>query len=62
MKQWRAANPRDSVFVHIGDEFQGTLWSTYYKGKEAALFDNLVGVEVAVRDPPHLPSETEEGS
>lgn len=47
VKAFRKKYPDNSVFLHAGDEYTGTIWSYYYNGTEASTFDNLIGVEVA---------------
>uniref|UniRef100_A0A3P9J7Z8 5'-nucleotidase n=1 Tax=Oryzias latipes TaxID=8090 RepID=A0A3P9J7Z8_ORYLA len=34
------------LFLDAGDQFQGTVWFNYYKGKEAAHFMNKLGYDV----------------
>ena len=38
----------NTLFLDAGDQFLGTLWYTYYKGREASHFMNLLGYDVMV--------------
>jgi 5'-nucleotidase/UDP-sugar diphosphatase len=42
--QKREANP-NTILVDAGDEFQGTLWYTHYKGLAARTFMNMLGYD-----------------
>jgi len=44
INQKREANP-NTILVDAGDEFQGTLWYTHYKGLEAYTFMNMLGYD-----------------
>uniref|UniRef100_A0A3Q0T022 5'-nucleotidase n=1 Tax=Amphilophus citrinellus TaxID=61819 RepID=A0A3Q0T022_AMPCI len=39
-------NEKNVVFLDAGDQFQGTVWFSYYKGAEAAYFMNTLGYDV----------------
>lgn len=41
IRQKRESNP-NTMLVDAGDQFQGTLWYTHYKGKEAQTFMNMM--------------------
>ena len=39
---------RNILLLDGGDQFQGTLWYSYYQGKAASYFNNLIGYNAAV--------------
>jgi 2',3'-cyclic-nucleotide 2'-phosphodiesterase (5'-nucleotidase family) len=41
----RRANYEDSLFLNVGDEFQGTLFYTYYGGEKIAETLNQLGFD-----------------
>lgn len=40
---------KNVLFLDAGDQFQGTVWFNFYKGKEAAHFMNKLGYDVMVK-------------
>ncbi len=42
-------NYSNVLLLDAGDEFQGTLWFTYYNGSEASHFMNRIGYDAMVR-------------
>lgn len=43
------AEKTNTLFIDGGDQFQGTLWFYYHKGKAAAYFMELLGYDAMVR-------------
>lgn len=39
---------RNVLLLDGGDQFQGTIWYSYYQGAAAAHFTNLIGYDVGV--------------
>lgn len=48
IREIRATHP-NVLLLDAGDQYQGTVWFSYFKGREAARFMNFLGYDAMVR-------------
>ena len=48
IERLRAARPNSTILLDAGDQFQGTLWFSQYKGRATSYFMNQLGYDVMV--------------